>query len=103
MPSRAAMASEAALIKRIRRAAGGAGFKGSTSDAFAGERVGVRVGVTVALPSGTELKMAGCKVADGRATAVGPSVEVLVGVGVGVIGIDAVGMAKGAAGVAIGD
>src|SRR5512133_666061 len=99
MPSRAAMASEAALIKRIRRAAGGAGFKGSTADAFAG----VRVGVTVAFPSGTELKMAGCKVADGRATAVGPSVKVLVGVGVGVIGRGAVGMAKGAAGVAIGD
>jgi hypothetical protein len=89
------MASEAALSQRTSRDTGSAGFGGSVGSAPAGVRV--------ALASGTELKMAGCKVADGRDAGVASSVGVLVGVGVAVTGRGAVGMTIGATGVAIGD
>lgn len=65
---------------------------------------GASAGTRVALPPGTELKITGCKVAEGRDTGVPlSSVEVLVGVGVSVTGSGAVGAAGGSGGVAIGD
>jgi hypothetical protein len=92
----AARASEAALIQRTSRDTGSAGFGGSAG--------GASVGTRVALPSGIELKIAGCKVADGSNTGVPlSSVGVPVGVGVIVTSSGAVGTTGGSAGVSISD